>query len=51
MAPMSDRGDSVLRAITNDGAFRVVVAKTTRTVRGVLGAQHASRATAGRSGT
>ncbi len=46
MAPMSDRGDSVLRAITNDGAFRVVVAKTTRTVRGVLGAQHASRATA-----
>lgn len=39
---MPDRGDSVLRAITNDGAFRVVVAKTTSTVRGVFEAQRAA---------
>ena len=38
---MSDGDDSVLRAITDDGAFRVVVARTTSTVRGVLQAQHA----------
>ncbi|MDL1951387.1 DUF4162 domain-containing protein [Acidobacteria bacterium ACD] len=43
---MAERGDSVLRAITNDGAFRVVVAKTTRTVRGVFEAQHAGGPTA-----
>lgn len=42
---MSHLDDSVLRAITNDGAFRVVVANTTRTVRGVLGAQRAGRGT------
>jgi molecular chaperone Hsp33 len=34
--------DSVLRAITNDGAFRVVVTKTTDTVRGAVAAQHGS---------
>ena len=28
-------GDSVVRAITDDGAFRVIVALTTGTVRGV----------------
>jgi len=43
---MPERGDSVLRAITNDGAFRVVVAKTTRTVRGVLEAQRVTGRTA-----
>ena len=39
-------GDSVLRAITNDGAFRVVVAKTTSTVRGVMAAQRGNAVTA-----
>src|SRR5512146_832241 len=43
---MSARGDSVLRAITNDGAFRVVVARTTDTVRGAVGAQRGSGMTA-----
>ena len=38
--------DSVLRAITNDGAFRVVVARTTETVRGALTAQRGAGATA-----
>lgn len=36
---MTDASDSVLRAITNDGAFRVMAARTTDTVRGVLSAQ------------
>lgn len=36
---MTDSNDSVLRAITNDGAFRVMAARTTHTVRGVHGAQ------------
>jgi molecular chaperone Hsp33 len=39
---MPDSGDSVLRAMTDDGAFRVVVAKTTGTVRGVFEAQGAA---------
>ena len=43
---MPDSGDTVLRAITNDGAFRVVVARTTDTVRGAFKAQHASGKTA-----
>ncbi|MFO0569769.1 MAG: Hsp33 family molecular chaperone HslO [Polyangiaceae bacterium] len=43
---MGAPGDSVLRAITNDGAFRVVVAETTRTVRDAVAAQHATPATA-----
>ncbi len=34
--------DHVLRALTDDGAFRVVVVRTTETVRGVLAAQRAS---------
>lgn len=42
--------DSVLRAITNDGAFRVIVAQTTHTVRGVLSAQRASGAAAAHFG-
>ena len=33
--------DSVLRAITDDGAFRVIVARTTETVQQVLQAQNA----------
>jgi molecular chaperone Hsp33 len=32
--------DTVLRAITDDGAFRVIAADTTATVRGALAAQH-----------
>ena len=47
---MRESGDTVLRAITDDGAFRVVVAKTTDTVRGALGAQRASGRTALRFG-
>lgn len=43
---MSPAGDSVLRAMTNDGAFRVIVAKTTGTVRGALAAQRGSGRTA-----
>jgi molecular chaperone Hsp33 len=34
----------VLRAITDDGAFRVIAADTTATVRGALAAQHAEGA-------
>lgn len=37
--------DSVLRAITDDGAFRVIVARTTDTVQSVLRAQGALGAT------
>jgi molecular chaperone Hsp33 len=33
--------DTVLRAITDDGAFRVITARTTATVRGAIGAQKA----------
>lgn len=47
---MPASGDTVLRAITNDGAFRVVVARTTETVRGALSAQRASGNTALRFG-
>jgi len=36
-----DSTDSVLRAITDDGAFRVIVARTTDTVQNVLKAQGA----------
>lgn len=38
--------DSVLRAITDDGAFRVIVARTTDTVQQVLDAQGAQGGTA-----
>jgi len=38
--------DSVLRAMTDDGAFRVITAHTTETVRGVLRAQSATGGTA-----
>jgi molecular chaperone Hsp33 len=36
-----DRPDSILRAMTDDGAFRVVTARTTATVRGAVAAQAA----------
>jgi molecular chaperone Hsp33 len=39
-------GDSVVRAITEDGAFRVIVARTTETVRGAVAAQGARGAAA-----
>jgi molecular chaperone Hsp33 len=38
--------DTVVRAITEDGSFRVIAATTTDTVRGVLQAQRAEGATA-----
>jgi molecular chaperone Hsp33 len=39
-------GDRVVRAITDDGAFRVIVARTTETVRGAVRAQGVGGATA-----
>jgi molecular chaperone Hsp33 len=42
--------DSVVRAITQDGAFRVIVARTTETVRGAVRAQGATGPTAARFG-
>jgi molecular chaperone Hsp33 len=41
-----ESNDSVLRAITDDGAFRVIVARTTDTVQKVLSAQSALGPTA-----
>jgi molecular chaperone Hsp33 len=38
--------DSVVRAITDDGAFRVITASTTETIRGAVSAQGAQGATA-----
>ncbi len=38
--------DSVVRAITDDGAFRVIATRTTQTVRGAVAAQGARGATA-----
>lgn len=43
---MTSPADSVLRAITDDGAFRVITARTTETVRGALQAQGATGPTA-----
>jgi len=43
---MTVNGDSVLRAITNDGAFRVIVAKTTSLVKSALVAQQGAGQTA-----
>lgn len=43
---MSADGDSVFRAMTDDGTFRVVTADTTHTVRGALAAQGATGETA-----
>ena len=38
--------DQVVRAITDDGCFRVIAARTTQTVRGAIGAQKAHGPTA-----
>ena len=43
---MSEPSDTVLRAITDDGAFRVITARTTRTVRGAVEAQGVTGITA-----
>jgi molecular chaperone Hsp33 len=43
---LSQSSDSVVRAITDDGAFRVITARTTETVRGAVAAQSARGATA-----
>jgi molecular chaperone Hsp33 len=37
---MTASADSVVRAMTNDGAFRVITVRTTDTVRGAISAQH-----------
>jgi len=42
----STTGDSCIRAITDDGSFRVMVARTTRTVREITLAQKARSSTA-----
>jgi molecular chaperone Hsp33 len=47
MLPLvSEQADSVLRAMTDDGAFRVITARTTETVRGAIAAQGATGNTA-----
>lgn len=43
---MSEPADSVLRAITDDGAFRVITARTTHTIRGAIEAQGTTGQTA-----
>ena len=43
---VSEGADSVLRAMTDDGAFRVITARTTETVRGAIEAQAATGHTA-----
>lgn len=45
-APVTEPSDTVLRAITDDGAFRVITADTTGTVRGAIAAQTATGETA-----
>jgi molecular chaperone Hsp33 len=43
---VTETTDTVLRAITDDGAFRVITARTTDTVRGAIEAQNATGETA-----
>jgi molecular chaperone Hsp33 len=43
---VTELSDTVLRAITDDGAFRVITARTTGTVRGAIEAQNATGQTA-----
>jgi molecular chaperone Hsp33 len=43
---MNDESDSVLRAMTDDGTFRVITVRTTRTVRDTVAAQGVTGATA-----
>lgn len=50
MGSPSPSADHVLRAISEDGAFRVISCVTTETVRGVLSAQQAPKAFAQRLG-
>ncbi len=47
---MPQQADSVVRAVTQDGAFRVIVALTTDTVRGTIAAQDVRGPTAQRLG-
>jgi molecular chaperone Hsp33 len=44
--PAAATGDSVVRGLTEDGAFRVIAARTTETVRGAIAAQGAHGETA-----
>jgi molecular chaperone Hsp33 len=43
---VTEPSDTVLRAITDDGAFRVITARTTQTVRGAIEAQGVTGVTA-----
>ena len=43
---MSLPGDHVVRAMLDDGSFRIIAARTTSTVAGIVGAQHATGTTA-----
>lgn len=47
---MSTSSDRVVRALTDDGAFRVITLRATDTVQGVLDAQRVTDATAARCG-
>lgn len=47
---LETKGDLVVRAITDDGAFRVIVARTTETVRGAVAAQKSRGEIAARFG-
>src|SRR5262245_12066402 len=44
--PVTPGSDTVLRAMTDDGAFRVITTRTTETVRGAISAQGATGQTA-----
>lgn len=46
MSHLSPQSDGVLRALTEDGTFRVITVRTTETVRGAVAAQGATGATA-----
>lgn len=50
MRAVSHSADSVVRAVTQDGSFRVIVALTTETVRGTIAAQQVHGSTALRLG-
>jgi molecular chaperone Hsp33 len=46
VTPTTPAADTVLRALTVDGTFRVITVDTTETVRGAVSAQHATGTTA-----
>ncbi|MEZ4299547.1 MAG: Hsp33 family molecular chaperone HslO [Polyangiaceae bacterium] len=50
MRPVNPPADTVVRAVTQDGAFRVIVTLTTATVKGAVTAQDVSGSTAARLG-